>query len=287
MADVVAAAAALPGVAQVVVVDHGSDGAADIAEGAGASVVRDESNPGFGAGMNHGVARTSAPAVLLLNPDAAMRPAAVAAGLDHLAGDASIAAVQGVIVNRGSGAPERSAGTEIGPMHLIGRAVGARRWSTTRLGRATAHRLGVGDHVDRVPQGPVDVENLAATALLIRRGAFDSVEGFDERYFLYGEDLDLCRRLRVAGWRLVALPEEWADHVSGGTAASAWERELTWWRGTMRFAAQWWPARPWRVALVAAAVRWARLVVEQPREAHRAWCALVSDPRADRCELER
>ena len=108
------------------------------------------------------------------------------------------------------------------------------------------------DHVERVPSAAEDVETLAAVSILVRRDAFDAIGGFDERYFLYGEDLDLCRRLRGAGWRLVSLPVAWASHHSGASASGWWDRELRWWEGTMQFAAHWWatervlsaPSRP-------------------------------------------
>ena len=126
-----------------------------------------------------------------------------------------------------------------------------------------------------MPDGPTSVEALAATAVLVRRDAFDQVGGFDAGYFLYGEDLDLCRRLRDAGWELVALPVPWADHDSGGSAASAWTRELDWWQGTMRFAARWWSRPAWRLAQGAAFVRWLRLALRHPRGAKAAWRALL------------
>ena len=134
------------------------------------------------------------------------------------------------------------------------------------------------DHAERVPEGPVEVDALAATAVLVRRTAFESVGGFDESYFLYGEDLDLCRRLRHAGWRLVALPDAWATHASGGSAESDWSREANWWRGTMQFGAEQWTRPAWAVAVVAAGLRWARLAVHQPAHAGAAFAAMVGDP---------
>ena len=140
-------------------------------------------------------------------------------------------------------------------MHLVGRAVGARRLLSCRPVRAVAGRFGVvADHVVRVPNAPEVVESLAATALLVRREAFVEVGGFDESFFLYGEDLDLCRRLRVAGWELLAIPEPTAHHDNGASSSTTTERELSWWRGTMRFSALWWSTAAWSVALAAAAV---------------------------------
>ncbi len=273
---------------RVVVVDHGDGASAAIASEVGAVAVNDPRNPGFGAGQNRGVAMTDSPYVLLCNPDADIATDAVRAGVTVLDRRPDVAAVQGVVVNRTTGRAERSAGVELGPVHLLGRAVGARALLGHRWARALAVRSRLlRDHADRVPTGPTDVESLAATAVLVRRAAFDAVGGFDQSYFLYGEDLDLCRRLRDAGWALVTLPGVWATHVSGGSAESGWNREANWWRGTMQFAAGRWGPWAWTVALVAAITRWARLAARHPRHARAAFDAMVADPRRRRAVAKR
>jgi len=288
IAECVRRARALDDVAEVVVVDHGTDGTADIAEAVGARVFRRPQNPGFGAGQNRGVRATTAPYVLLLNPDAVPVPAGIAAGLATIDADHGVAMVQGVIVNQGTGEPERSQGRELGPVHLYGRALGAKRLLALRPVRAVAARIGVlADHVDRVPDAPVPVASLAATAVIVRRDAFDSVGGFDESYFLYGEDLDLCHRLRAAGWTLLALPQRFALHVGGASASTAVARERTWWRGTMRFAALWWSPAAWNAALGAAVLQWCALVARRPSLAACAWWDLVWAPVRDRREVTR
>jgi GT2 family glycosyltransferase len=219
----------------------------------------------------------------MLNPDAQPDPTGVAAARAALDASPHVGAVQGTIINRATGAPERSQGRELGPVHLVARAVGARRLLAFRPVRAVARHVGlVADHVERVPTTPQRVESLAATALLVRRESFDSVGGFDESYFLYGEDLDLCRRLRGAGWELLAIPEPVARHDNGASSSTTTERELSWWRGTMRFAALWWSSAAWTIALLAAALAWVRLSARRPRSSRRAWCALVADPVRDR-----
>jgi hypothetical protein len=71
-------------------------------------------------------------------------------------------------------------------------------------------------------------------------------------------------------------------HEGGGSSPDGTARELAWWGGTMRFAARWWSATAWRVALTAAAVRWVRLTVPAPSRARAAWRALVAQPRQER-----
>jgi GT2 family glycosyltransferase len=255
----------------VVVVDHGADGSAAVARRHGAVVIENPANPGFGAGHNRGVARTDAPYILLLNPDAEL-VGDIDAARALLDADPAVAAVQGRIRNLYTGGDERSSGRELAVVHLLGRALGLGHLRRLRVARAFARRVPMlRDHVERVPASPTDVDVLVATAVLVRRQAFEAVGGFDESYFLYGEDLDLCRRLRAAGWRLVALPSPWAVHESGGSAAGWWDRELRWWEGTLRFAGQWWSAPAFAGALVAAGVQTLKMVVRSPTR----WWAAV------------
>ena len=67
-----------------------------------------------------------------------------------------------------------------------------------------------------VEAGPVDAINGAF--MLIRRAALDEVGLFDEGYWMYMEDLDLCYRFKAAGWRVLYEPRAVASHLKGGSA---------------------------------------------------------------------
>lgn len=255
-------------VKSVALVDHGAPGVEEIAAVTGAVWLPDPSNPGFGVGQNRGAAIGTSPYVLILNPDCIMQPGALEHGLDYLAARPDVGLVQGVIRRELDGTPERSQGVEPGPVHLWGRALGLRRLlSVGAFRRLLTRSQRLSDHVDRVPPGPTEVRQLAATAVLARRSALTSVGGFDDRYFLYGEDLDLCRRLGIAGWKLVALPFEWGRHVGGQSSGSWQARELVWWEGTMQFAARWWSRPAFVLGMGAAAVRLLQLAVRSPSSA--------------------
>lgn len=253
---------------EIVVVEHGTDGAGECAARLGATAVFDRRNPGFAAGQNAGRRRTSAPFVLILNPDAVIDGPAVDRGAAILDGQAAVAAVQGAIVDPDTGDPERSASRGLGPFHLWGRAIGAGRLRRLRMARCVAARFpGLRDHVERIPGAPIDVEALAATALLTRRAALEEIGGFDETFFLYGEDMDLSRRLRCAGWRLVALPDRWATHRWGSSTPGRWTREVEWWCGAMTYGAIWFGRGQWISSVAAAGVRAVTLIARRPRGA--------------------
>lgn len=273
---------------QVVVVDHGDGGSAHRAGALGALTLLDPTNPGFGSGQNRGVAVTTSPFVLLCNPDAFVEFAAIRQGVGYLAAHSDVAAVEGAIVNSHTGQPERSQGVELGPLHLLGRAIGARRLLALPLVRRLAARSCVlRDHVERIPTHPTEVEALAATAILVRRTAFDEIGGFDPAYFLYGEDMDLCHRLRLEGWKLVAMPDVWASHLNGESSESSFARELHWWRGTMRFAARWWGPAAWSIALVASSVHCAHRTLRCPKRSGEALSALLIGPSGERWTVNR
>ena len=66
-----------------------------------------------------------------------------------------------------------------------------------------------------------DVDWVSGACMLIRRAAFEAVGGFDERYFLYWEDADLCRRLRARGHEIRYVPAAAAVHVVGTSSRTA------------------------------------------------------------------
>jgi GT2 family glycosyltransferase len=269
----------LPEVATITVVDNGDGACSELGSALGLETIHLPSNPGFGAGQNAGVRVGTSPYLLLLNPDAQMEPGAVAHGLALLDTRPSAAAVQGAVRHSGSDGLERSHGRMLGPVHLLGRALGLRRLLSTQVGRAIGRRLpATRDHVDRRAYGPCIVPYLAATALLVRRTAYEEVGGFDERFFLYGEDLDLCRRWTLAGWHLLATDVSWARHDNAGSASSTWDRELAWWEGTMLYAADAFAPVAWMAAMLASAIAGARLLASRPRAAVPVTAAFIRRP---------
>jgi GT2 family glycosyltransferase len=210
-----ALAAADPSI-EAVVVDHASDAAALEALRArhpGVTFLPTSDNPGFGAGMNRGVARASGALLLLLNPDVRVDPQAPGRLADWLDAHPR-SAVVGPRVRTADGRLEAS----------------ARRfpsWSTVLGGRSTwLSRVWPGNPltrrnllVDPARVAPADVDWVSGACMLVRREAFEAVGGFDERFFLYWEDADLCRRLADHGWTVSYEPGAVVTHAGGRSSA--------------------------------------------------------------------
>jgi GT2 family glycosyltransferase len=88
----------------------------------------------------------------------------------------------------------------------------------------------------RYAREPREVGWLSGACLLARRSALESAGLFDEGFFLYFEDIDLCRRIAAAGFKLVFVPSVRVTHVGGGaTSARRWEARLDYRRSQLRF----------------------------------------------------
>jgi len=193
--------APLPFEARVVVVENASgDDAPDLAAATGADVIRNDVNAGFGAAANQGAATGDADLILFLNPDAVILPSDLELLVKALDADPGLAAVGPRLVS-----PE---GAEQQPW-----------WPFPSPARTWAEAFGL--HRLR-PKGPGgDQEGFVVGAcLLVRRVAFDALGGFDPRFWLYGEEADLCRRLWDAGWRVRLVSEAAATHIGGASGDS-------------------------------------------------------------------
>jgi N-acetylglucosaminyl-diphospho-decaprenol L-rhamnosyltransferase len=227
----IAAVRSWSGCGEVVVVDNASpDDSVTVASGLADTVVANRRNLGFGAAQNQGVARTTTPIVLLLNPDARVVAADLDAGQRAFAANPRVAMVEGRILRERDGLEERWFGAAPGLRDLVARLLRLReRLGEDRL-RRWARRAGAAHYDDRSLAADREVDFLAAVAPMVRREAFEAVGGFDEQIFLYAEDVDLGRRLRKAGWSLLAIDRPWAVHVGGASsAATPGVRDRAWW----------------------------------------------------------
>ena len=199
--------AALDGVAaSVVVVDNGStDATAAVLEARTDCRLVRSANVGFGAGLNLAWRHLDdVDALLVLNPDLTLEPRAVRVLLDRLHADPRT----GIVVPQlrdGTGALARSLRREPSLLNAAGlKFLPDPRFSET-----------VTEPDRYAHEGTVDWATGAA--MLISARCFTELDGFDESFFLYSEETDLCLRARDAGWATVYTPDAVATHLGAGS----------------------------------------------------------------------
>lgn len=208
------------GLAAVTVVDNGSaDGSPELVERDydWASLVRAPRNLGYGAAVNLAAAGAGGDWIAATNADTALEPGALAALGRAGAADARAGAVAPRLL-----LPDGSTQHSVHPFPSVGLAL--------------AFNLGLGAGVpglgDRFclegrwdPERPRAVDWAHGALLLVRRAAFDAVGGFDAGQWMYAEDLDLCWRLRGAGWTTRYEPSARVRHELSAAAEQAFGDE--------------------------------------------------------------
>ena len=201
----------LPDVNVIVVDNASSDGTLETVADLPLTIVARPSNGGFAVGCNEGVRAGAAPYILFLNPDATIQPASLTRLLDVLRSDRATGAVVPRI--------EHPDGTLAFSLRRFP------RW-TSSLGEALfLHRLfpnaGWATEIVRDPaayEREWAPEWASGACLLVSRQVLEHLGGFDEGFFLFGEDVDLCARLRAAGLRLRFVPDARVSHFEGASA---------------------------------------------------------------------
>jgi GT2 family glycosyltransferase len=202
-----------PAVDELVVVDNASaDGSVERFRSLGIPVIERSANDGFAAGVNAGFAATTAPYVVLLNPDAEPRPGAIALLAAHLENTAAcgVAAPRLVLAD---GSPQPNAYRRFpGPWLLALELCAPLGYALERVPRLDPYRL---------PPGHDDAAHVSGAALAIRRSAYLDAGAFDEGFFLYLEETEWQQRVRRAGWSVDVVPSAYVAHdVRGGGEAA-------------------------------------------------------------------
>ncbi len=233
------------GTPEIVVVDNASSDESHLAlERARPEVlvVRAPGNVGYARGANLGIAATRAPTVAVLNPDTVVPPGTAAAMLDALSRP-DVGAVGPRVVNP-DGSDYPSARTEPGLVDAAGHGLLGLVWPRNPFTRRYRQ-------LDEPPDVARDVDWVSGCAVWLRRAALDGVGGWDERYFMYMEDVDLGARLREAGWRVRYEPSARILHVQGAsTSQRPYRMLLEHHRSILRYRAL--RSRGWRRALLPA-----------------------------------
>ncbi len=204
-------AAALP--AEVILVDnHSEDGSPKAAESFGwVRLIRNEENVGYARANNIGIEAARGDFLLFLNTDTVVPENSLPSLLAELEDRPEAGAIGPALV-RDNSRPQVSFGREVNFV--------AELWQ--KLFRNPYFRI-----VLRFRARTREVGWLSGACLLARRKAVEDAGRFDENFFLYFEDVDLCKKMRKAGYRLVFFPEVRVIHVGGAsTSQGKWQCRL-------------------------------------------------------------
>ena len=169
-------------------------------------------NLGFARANNLGLPHACAPLVLYLNPDTEVRGESLLQMVEYMRRESSIGAL---------GCKIRNLDGSVQPLGL--------QWFPSPI-TEFLKLLVVSDHTVRRlagvfpwhdPAASGEVKKLYGACLMVRRSVLDQVGTFDERFFMYCEDVDFCHRISRAGWRIYYLASAEIMHLGGASSASA------------------------------------------------------------------
>ena len=227
------------GVSDVVVVNNGPRGASDASiVGREVTLVEPEANLGYGRGVNRGVAAVARRELLIVsNPDVVVHPGAVDALIEFMDEHPAVGIAGPTILNV-DGSTYPSARLFPNPFLAMMHALLAPLWPAnpwTAKYRAPARD----GHVDWV----------SGAFFITRFELFERLGGFDERYFMFAEEMDLCWRVGRAGYSVATCPAAVITHIEGVSREKAPRAMIiAHHRSAMRFEVQ--TARGWRRLLV-------------------------------------
>ncbi len=208
---------------EAVVVDNASrDGSADAVEREFPQVklLRQERNVGYGRANNAGLQECEGRFILLLNPDVTVGPGCVDKLADFLLVRPDVGAV-GPRVQRPDGSLDLACRRGFPtPASAFYRLSGLSR-VFQKSPRFNRYNMG---HIPDTETHEIDAGTGAC--LMLRRAAVDQAGFFDPDYFMYGEDIDLCFRLKQGGWKVYYLPAATAVHLKGMATRQATRRML-------------------------------------------------------------
>ena len=205
---------------EVVVVDNAStDGSREWLESLGARVrlIKNDENAGFGRANNQGFAATEAPLLFLLNSDAEIQGGTINKLVETINSDDRIGVCGPRLINSDGTLQASVWPNPVTPIDLIAAAFRLYRLLPRRL----RGELLLGYHWDHARQRRARM--LSGAALIVRRKMIDQVGGFDERFHMYGEDIEWCLRIVRAGWWMIFEPGATVLHHGGQSSAKRWD----------------------------------------------------------------
>lgn len=252
LAESVAAVLVAPGITEFILVNHGNppEVSAELRDLAAANpkltLIETSENLGFGSGCNTGAKAATGDYIFLLNPDAVPEPGTTRRLLET-AKETEPPFIIGALIAGPDGVEQRGARRgELTPWSAFVGFLGLYRLAPL-LGPAfrDIHREG-----EPLPATAEPVPVTSGAAMFMRRTDYDALGGFDEDYFLHVEDIDLCRRVRDAGGRVIFEPRAKVLHYGSTSEASRLRVEWSKARGLVHYFWKFYPGLPGRLATI-------------------------------------
>ncbi len=217
---------------EVIIVDNAStDSTPEFLKAVSARVILNETNSGFAAACNQGAAAASGDLLLFLNPDTALEANALSVLASAFTSDPSLGIAAPLILDHAGERETYSCG---------------RFPTVSRLLRRSIAYEG----------SPTTVDWVSGAALAIPRALFESVGGFDEGFFMYYEDIDLCYRLRGLSKTVSVIPQAIVRHERGKSISDPARRKRYYYRSQDYYFRKHFPsAYAWLVRLFSWPVR--------------------------------
>jgi GT2 family glycosyltransferase len=216
---------------EVIVVDSGSsdDTPAMIAEDfPWVNLLARTDNVGFPKGNNIGLSTARGRLLLLLNPDTEVSGDALPLMAELMDSNQEVGIVGGQLLN-----PDGSVQSSRRRFPTLGSAIFEGTWFQPLAPRKSMNRYYMADMSDDEAE---DVDWLVGACLMTRREVLEDIGLLDEAYFMYSEELDWCRRIKEAGWRVIYLPRaKIVHHVGKSSEQAETERHINFQRAKLRY----------------------------------------------------
>jgi len=202
-------------VARVIVVDNASSdasvaGVVDLFD-LPIEIIKNNENQGFARACNKGASLGKAPYILFLNPDTVLFKETLSNAIIFMEQESNQqVGICGVQLVNEIGEVSRTCARFPTPGIFYSKMFGLNRLFPTLF---PSHHMTEWDHMNSQ-----SVDHVMGAFFLVRRYLFETINGFDERFFVYLEDVDLSLRAHQAGWRSYYLADTQAYHKGGGTS---------------------------------------------------------------------
>ncbi len=184
-------------------------------------IIEINKNIGFGKGCNIGAKKAEGDILCFLNPDTEIVSKDIKIILDVFEDD-KVGIVGGRIITKNGKNQKWTSGESVGLWKIIKNNFGF-----------------VGDEKIWQSNEKREVSWITGANLFIKKNIFDKVNGFDERFFLYFEDVDICKRVQSMGCRIIYFPKFVVKHIGGGSAISQKKQKKEYYKSQDYFFKKW------------------------------------------------